>query len=106
MVRSPLVLALDQGTTSSRAVVLDQNANIICSSQREFTQIYPKSGWVEPGRNAVFLRRSVDLPRSQRSWPVEESRLQLTHSSERATGAQANRIPTAISEAADRELDI
>lgn len=36
------IVALDQGTTSSRAVVLDHNANIVSVSQREFTQIYPK----------------------------------------------------------------
>ncbi len=41
------IIALDQGTTSSRTVVLDHDANIICSSQREFSQIYPKAGWVE-----------------------------------------------------------
>lgn len=38
------IVALDQGTTSSRAVVLDHNANIVSVSQREFTQIYPKAG--------------------------------------------------------------
>ncbi|WWO97394.1 MAG: glycerol kinase GlpK [Candidatus Dasytiphilus stammeri] len=41
------LLALDQGTTSSRAVVLDRDVNIVAISQREFTQIYPKAGWVE-----------------------------------------------------------
>ena len=41
------VLALDQGTTSSRAIVFDRDANIVASAQREFRQIYPESGWVE-----------------------------------------------------------
>ena len=41
------IIALDQGTTSSRAVLLDKNANIIEVAQREFTQIYPQAGWVE-----------------------------------------------------------
>ena len=41
------ILALDQGTTSSRAILFDKNANIVAVSQKEFTQIYPKSGWVE-----------------------------------------------------------
>jgi len=41
------IVALDQGTTSSRAVVLDNEANIVSSAQREFEQIYPQSGWVE-----------------------------------------------------------
>jgi hypothetical protein len=46
-VEKKYIVALDQGTTSSRAVVLDHDANIISVSQREFTQIYPKAGWVE-----------------------------------------------------------
>lgn len=41
------VLALDQGTTSSRAILFDRNGNIIKKSQQEFKQIYPKAGWVE-----------------------------------------------------------
>jgi len=41
------VLALDQGTTSSRAILFDQNQNMIAVSQKEFTQIYPQQGWVE-----------------------------------------------------------
>ena len=42
-----LVLALDQGTTSSRSIVFDKKGNIIAKSQNEFEQIYPKAGWVE-----------------------------------------------------------
>lgn len=41
------ILALDQGTTSSRAVLFDDQQNIIGISQKEFTQHYPKEGWVE-----------------------------------------------------------
>lgn len=41
------VLALDQGTTSSRAIVFDRQANIVAAAQKEFTQIYPRPGWVE-----------------------------------------------------------
>jgi glycerol kinase len=42
-----LVLALDQGTTSSRSIVFDKKGNIIAKAQNEFEQIYPKAGWVE-----------------------------------------------------------
>ena len=42
-----LYLALDQGTTSSRAILFDQQQNIIGISQKEFTQHYPREGWVE-----------------------------------------------------------
>jgi glycerol kinase len=41
------VLALDQGTTSSRAILFDENQNIIGMAQKEFAQIYPREGWVE-----------------------------------------------------------
>jgi glycerol kinase len=41
------IIALDQGTTSSRAIVFDKEQNIFGVSQKEFTQIYPKQGWVE-----------------------------------------------------------
>ena len=41
------ILALDQGTTSSRAILFDKQQNIIGISQKEFTQHYPKEGWVE-----------------------------------------------------------
>ncbi len=41
------VLALDQGTTSSRTIVFDKKGRIVAKAQYEFEQIYPKSGWVE-----------------------------------------------------------
>ncbi|CDF58386.1 glycerol kinase GlpK [Thermobrachium celere] len=44
---SKYILALDQGTTSSRAIVFDKGGQIISVAQKEFTQIYPKAGWVE-----------------------------------------------------------
>lgn len=42
-----LILALDQGTTSSRAILFNKKGLIVASNQKEFTQIYPKPGWVE-----------------------------------------------------------
>ena len=41
------LMALDQGTTSSRCILFDRSGNIVNMAQREFTQIYPKPGWVE-----------------------------------------------------------
>ena len=41
------ILALDQGTTSSRAILFDQDGLIIATAQKEFTQIFPSPGWVE-----------------------------------------------------------
>ncbi len=41
------ILSLDQGTTSSRAIVFDRNGSIVAKAQHEYPQIYPKAGWVE-----------------------------------------------------------
>ncbi len=41
------ILALDQGTTSSRAILFDRAQNIVALAQKEFTQLYPHEGWVE-----------------------------------------------------------
>ncbi|MEE0132783.1 MAG: glycerol kinase GlpK [Treponema sp.] len=41
------ILALDQGTTSSRAILFDQNQQIVALAQKEFPQLYPQEGWVE-----------------------------------------------------------
>ncbi len=43
----PYILALDQGTTSSRAILVDHNGRFKASAQKEFRQIFPKPGWVE-----------------------------------------------------------
>ncbi len=43
----PYVLALDQGTTSSRAIVFDESGSAVAMAQREFQQIFPRPGWVE-----------------------------------------------------------
>ena len=48
------ILALDQGTTSSRAVIFDKECNKICMEQSEFTQYYPKAGWVEHDAEELF----------------------------------------------------
>ncbi|HIS96010.1 MAG TPA: glycerol kinase GlpK [Candidatus Ventricola gallistercoris] len=56
------VIALDQGTTSSRAVVFDENANIVAMKSYEFEQIYPKPGWVEHDPAAI-LNTQVDALR-------------------------------------------
>lgn len=51
---SRYVLALDQGTTSSRAILFDNKQSIIEISQREFPQIYPQGGWVEHNPMDIF----------------------------------------------------
>ncbi|MCG9754421.1 glycerol kinase GlpK [Shewanella insulae] len=55
------VIALDQGTTSSRTIIFDHDANVVAISQREFTQIYPKAGWVEHDPMEIWASQSSTL---------------------------------------------
>lgn len=48
------ILSLDQGTTSSRAILFNQKGEIVHSSQKEFTQHFPKPGWVEHNANEIW----------------------------------------------------
>ena len=48
------IMAIDQGTTSSRAIIFNKQAEIVASSQKEFPQIFPQSGWVEHDANAIW----------------------------------------------------
>jgi glycerol kinase len=48
------ILALDQGTTSSRAIVFDHKGRPVASAQKEFTQIFPKPGWVEHDTEEIW----------------------------------------------------
>ncbi len=48
------ILAIDQGTTSTRAILFNQKGEIIHISQREFTQYFPEPGWVEHDANEIW----------------------------------------------------
>ncbi|WP_449539223.1 glycerol kinase GlpK [Ferdinandcohnia sp. Marseille-Q9671] len=48
------ILSLDQGTTSSRAILFNQEGEIVHAAQKEFTQIFPKPGWVEHNANEIW----------------------------------------------------
>ena len=48
------ILSLDQGTTSSRAIIFDKKGNIVATAQKEFTQIFTKPGWVEHDANEIW----------------------------------------------------
>ncbi|MBO4391813.1 MAG: glycerol kinase GlpK [Clostridia bacterium] len=55
------VLALDEGTTSARAVLFDGNCNVVSMAQREFTQIYPRAGWVEHDAVEIFAMQLASV---------------------------------------------
>lgn len=50
------IMSIDQGTTSTRAIIYDTNANVVSVSQKEFTQHFPKSGWVEHDANEIWIK--------------------------------------------------
>src|ERR1700677_1845400 len=50
----PYILALDQGTTSSRAILFDETGAIAAAAQHEFEQFYPRPGWVEHDPVEIF----------------------------------------------------
>lgn len=61
MAEKKYIVAFDQGTTSSRTLVLDHDAKIVSVAQREFTQIYPRPGWVEHDAREIWATQSSTL---------------------------------------------
>ncbi|MBG9985704.1 glycerol kinase GlpK [Facklamia sp. DSM 111018] len=55
MQQEEFIMAIDQGTTSSRAVLIDRKGKVRASSQKEFRQIFPHSGWVEQDAHEIWL---------------------------------------------------
>lgn len=68
------VMALDQGTTSSRAILFDRNGKICAKAQHEFSQIYPKAGWVEHSPMSILFSQlqSATEAIATSGIPVEE----------------------------------
>ncbi|MBF1558653.1 MAG: glycerol kinase GlpK [Prevotella salivae] len=58
------MLALDQGTTSSRAIVFDHDGKICSVAQKEFTQYFPKPGWVEHNPNEIWSSQASVIAES------------------------------------------
>ena len=65
------LLAIDQGTSSSRTVIYDDSAEVVSSSQKEFVQIYPKPGWVEHDPEAIW---TTSLRTAQRAFADGEAK--------------------------------
>jgi len=79
------ILYLDQGTTSSRAVLFDKEGKIIQISQKEFTQIYPQSGWVEHDPMEILttqLDNAKDVVRKAQIYPEEIASIGITNQRE------------------------
>ena len=55
MAEEKFVMALDQGTTSSRAIIFNKKGEIVAKNQNEFTQFYPQNGWVEHDPHEILF---------------------------------------------------
>ena len=55
------IMAIDQGTTSSRAIIFDTGGNIIATGQNQFTQIYPAPGWVEHDPDEILSSQYLSM---------------------------------------------
>ncbi|HEY8585117.1 MAG TPA: glycerol kinase GlpK [Rhodanobacter sp.] len=67
------IVAIDQGTTSSRALVFDANGCVVSSAQREFEQIFPRSGWVEHRPREILTSVQVTLAEAMHNADIEAS---------------------------------
>ena len=67
MKKQKYILALDQGTTSSRAIIFNAQAKAVSSGQREFTQYFPQPGWVEHDAEELFLCQLLVMQETIRS---------------------------------------
>ena len=55
------ILALDEGTTSARAILFDRQSKIVATAQHEFPQIYPQPGWVEQNPMEIYANQYAAL---------------------------------------------
>jgi glycerol kinase len=80
-----MILALDQGTTSSRAIIFDKKGEIVGTAQQEFTQIYPQSGWVEHNATEIWetqLKVAKQVLREQEIDPTQIKAIGITNQRE------------------------
>ncbi len=79
------ILALDQGTTSSRAILFDKKGNIAAVEQQEFSQIYPQPGWVEHDANEIWqtqLKVAQNLLKNHRIKATDVAAIGITNQRE------------------------
>jgi len=84
-VTEQLIIALDQGTTSSRAVLFNHDADIVDVSQQEFTQHFPKPGWVEHDANEIWNSQFMVLQKlvaNNRLRPTDIAAIGITNQRE------------------------
>ena len=65
------VMALDQGTTSSRTILFDKAGKIVCQANKEFEQIFPKPGWVEHNPQEIWETQLFTIKEVMRKAKIE-----------------------------------
>ncbi|MEQ6378051.1 glycerol kinase GlpK [Bacillaceae bacterium S4-13-58] len=70
------IMALDQGTTSSRAILFNHSGEIVATAQREFEQIFPKPGWVEHNANEIWTSVLACMAEVLRKADVEPTQVE------------------------------
>jgi glycerol kinase len=80
--RMKYLLSIDQGTTSSRAIVFDENQNIISESQKEYELQYPKDGWVEANPDEILGSVKETIKKALESSKVEIAACGITNQRE------------------------
>ncbi|MBM7662875.1 glycerol kinase [Bacillus mesophilus] len=81
------ILALDQGTTSSRAILFNKNGEIVETAQKEFEQFFPNPGWVEHDANEIWtsiLACIADVLRKADADPLDVAAIGITNQRETA----------------------
>ena len=79
------VLALDQGTSSSRAILFDHGGNAVASAQQPFRQIYPQPGWVEHDPDEIWrtqLATAQEALRQANGGPADVAAIGITNQRE------------------------
>ncbi len=69
------LMALDQGTTSSRCIIFDKSGNIISMAQKEFTQYFPQSGWVEHDANEIWASQVSVMTEAMAQCSIEANEI-------------------------------
>ena len=87
--KSTYVLSIDQGTTSSRGVIFDKNYEIVSIGQKEFTQFFPDSGWVEHDPEEIWMSTLVSCHSAIKESKIDPSQI-------RAVGITNQRETTVV----------
>ena len=70
------IMALDQGTTSSRTILFDKGGNIVCQANKEFEQIFPKPGWVEHNPEEIWMTQVLTMEEVMRQAGIDGSSIE------------------------------